>query len=412
MILRSCCAALLGISTLAFTPYGCAADKRPIFADKSFDEAIKASKDGDKLLVVYATAVWCIPCKQMDKTTWRDEKVVKWFERNVVAIQFDVDKQRDMSRKLMISAMPTIIAFKRGEEFDRVVGYKDTAGLIGWLEGVMRGERAVDKLLRQAEGAADDKGTMGMQERLRFARTLARSGEHERALEEFVWLWDNMLKHESSMSGVRVSFMASDMERLAAEYAPAKERFTKMRDALADKIDSPTNGWEDLDDWVVLNEVVGESDKTLKWFDRVKGETDWAPGIQRVSFRLERLLQERGGWKEMALLIRDPLAKLRRDHAMLQRRLNRFRDNAAKTYASLLAADRDDDAQKVAAETIKLDDTPEVRMKLVEFALRANEPRQRHATWLSEASEAGATVQGLQQRLQQLLNGAESAKEP
>ena len=81
-------------------------------------------------------------------------------------------------------------------------------------------------------------------------------------------------------------------------------------------------------------------------------------------------------------------------------------------YASLLAADRDDDAQKIAAETIKLDDTPEVRMKLVEFALRANEPRQRHATWLSEASEAGATVQGMQQRLQQLLNGAESPKKP
>jgi len=137
----------------------------------------------------------------------------------------------------------------------------------------------------------------------------------------------------------------------------------------------------------------------------------------------------------MALLVRDPLPKLRRRHAMVQMQLNRFRDAAAKTYASLLAADRDDDAQKVAAETIKLDDTPEVRMKLVEFALRANEPRQRHATWLNEASEAGATVQelqpiarqliatavaseagatvqGLQQRLQQLLNGAESAKKP
>ena len=41
--------------------------------------------------------------------------------------------------KLEIRAMPTIIAFKDGQEKDRVVGYRDPRGLLDWLRGLERG---------------------------------------------------------------------------------------------------------------------------------------------------------------------------------------------------------------------------------------------------------------------------------
>jgi thioredoxin 1 len=422
---------VIALTALAAAPGVLLADRPPVFADRSFEKAVAQTKDTDKILLVDATAVWCPPCKQMDKTTWRDENVVKWIKKNGLAIQFDVDKQRELAQSLEIQAMPTIIAFRRGEEFDRVVGLRDADDLLSWLEGVKRGERAVDVLLKKADQAAHGDSSMSMQERLQLAQTLAQSGENERALKEFVWLWDHMLEHEPAMVGVRGSFMASDMEQLAGRYAPAKQRFAAMRDALKDKLDDPAGAWNNLADWVVLNRVVGDPDRTLAWFERVKDDPDSRPAIKRVSFRLERLLEERGRWKDMALLFDDPLEKLRKDHADLQMRLNMalpeamkgrqedfrrmhyrmFREDAAQMYAALLAADREDDAQKVAAEAFKLDDTPEIRMKFVEFAVRADEPRAQHDAWLEQAGKAGATVEGLQRRLHDALDKAKQQDE-
>jgi len=76
----------------------------------------------------------------MDRTTWRDEKVVAWLAANAIAVQLDVDEEQDLAAKLNIEAMPTVIALKEGgPEFDRIIGYRRPAEFLTWAEAIARG---------------------------------------------------------------------------------------------------------------------------------------------------------------------------------------------------------------------------------------------------------------------------------
>ena len=99
-------------------------DTPPVFDKRPYAEAGKTAEAQNKWFIVKATAVWCLPCKQMDRTTWRDEKVVKWLGKNAIAVAVDVGEEKKIAAELSIEAMPTMIAFRDGKEFDRVVGYK------------------------------------------------------------------------------------------------------------------------------------------------------------------------------------------------------------------------------------------------------------------------------------------------
>ena len=419
MIRPKALAAIICTALLAHSATGRAEDPPPIFAKKTFDEARKETVGTDKILVVKATAVWCPPCKQMDKTTWRDDKVIKWFEANGLAIQIDVDKQRDVARTLEIEAMPTMVAFKKGEEFDRVVGYQDADELLAWLAGVKAGKRRIDKVHEKLKKAEKNKSGMSAKERLEAARELTNAREYDKATEEYVWLWKNIPTVDPPMGGVRASFMASDMQGLAAKHAPAMKQFKSLRDDTEKQLAKNAGDRLLRLDWITLNEIVGQDERTLKWFDKVKDDSASASQIEAVAFRLEQLLEAQQRWADFARLVRDPLAKLREDHDMLTMTLKRefppqlkehekeirdmerqrFREGAGKLYGGMLAAKRDDDATKVAAEAIRLDDSGPMRVSLVEWALRMKQARKEQAKWLEEAGEKGEAVEGLRKEL-------------
>jgi thiol-disulfide isomerase/thioredoxin len=385
-----------------------AAAAPPVFTTKSYEDAKAQSIKDHKLLILDSMADWCGPCKMMDKTTWIDDKVVKWVNDNAIAVQFDVDKDKDLAQQFKIEAMPTVIVLKDGKEFDRSVGYKKTDDLLAWLDGVKRGETSLDALRKAAGDRMGKDGKVDVNARYDLARQLAMSGKEDEATDEYVWLWDNMLKYDPAMYGVRLSFMAGDMQRLAQQHEPALKRFTKMRDALEAKLKAGTSSSEELTEWIVLNGVVDDQDRTIAWFDRVKNDPEAAPDIQRNNFRLERLLEERGRWADLAKLSKNPVADARQKvqmYNMTARTLPKeqaeeikkyqtqsLRDSISHLYAGLLAAGKEDDADKVAAVlTDALDDAPS-RTALVEMALQANQPRERQLKLLEDAAGKPSAV--------------------
>lgn len=113
-----------------------AGDAHSLFTDLSYADARSKANEEGKLFVVKATAVWCGPCKLMEKTTWVDENVVAFVNDNVIAYSLDVDKEPAIKQQLGIRAMPTIVVFEDGEEKARVIGYQDAENMLAWLQSL------------------------------------------------------------------------------------------------------------------------------------------------------------------------------------------------------------------------------------------------------------------------------------
>lgn len=397
----------------------CHAELPPAFSDLTLEAAQKQVEGTEKVVLMKFTAEWCMPCKAMDQTTWRDEKVVAWVKEHGVAIQVDVDKEPGVSKTYQISAMPTMVMLKGGNEIARKTGFMDAPNTLTWMQDASSG--------KLAGGPKIDRDSKDMAARLRTVREVAQAGKAEEAAEEYAWLWDNMVGIEPSMSGVRGSFMASDMKALAERSADAKSRFTMLREIAAAKRGADPASVESLDDWIVLNEVIGDEDATLVWFDRVKtGEGDDAKLLGGVSFRLVGLLVEKDRLADVPLLYPDPLGELRSDYEMSAEMARRqpalpdfldeatresvraqpweqFREKVAVLYAGFLSAGKDETAAQILAEARKLYEKPRLVTGVIGFAVKKGQVRPAMLVMLNEAEKSGADVTELRAQLEAAL---------
>ena len=383
-----------------------AADPPPVFSGRGYDEAKIDAETAGTLFLVSATASWCAPCKQMDRTTWIDPRVVEWIGDHTFAVRVDVDRDRAHATPLNIRAMPTVIVFREGREFDRVIGYRSADELLSWLDGVCDGRREIDALREAAGDRAGADGRVDVRARLNLARTLAHTGEAEEAAAEFVWLWENMLDHRRSMVGVRLSFMVSDMKRLAEKHEVAMEAFTKLRDRYGVKVENGTADRDKLNDWLHLNKVIDNEGATLQWFEKVKDDSGYRASINDLGRSLFPLLLWSGRWIDAGRLYTDPVGQARRRVKSYERKMpKRFRQRLSLLYAACLAADRLDEADGVAAVLLVEQDNGAARVTLIETALRAEQPRRNpHLRWLDEAETLGEPVGDLRRRLTAALD--------
>ena len=321
--------------------------------------------------------------------------------------------------------MPTIIVFKDGKEYDRIVGYKSADELLEWLNGVLQGKHAIDKVIADAGDRNDPAVKINVEARMDLARTLASNKKFDLATEEFLWLWQHMLEHNQGYSGVRVSFMASDMTKLAEQYEPAKVAFTKLRDAARQKMDAGSKNRDVILDWFVLCEIVGDEDAILAWFDKAKDEKKSAAVISALDYKLFDLLVEHKRWADAGLLNTDPVAKAQRSidmnkrmaamnqgddqfdaetKAMLKESNNeRVFNDFAQQYACCLAAEKNDEATDIAKIFLEYQNNTDARVALVKWAMKVNQPREEQLNWLDEAAENGASVKSLRSKVQDAL---------
>lgn len=407
----------------------------PVFTTKTYEAALGQAAEQKRLVLIKATADWCPPCKEMDKTTWRDEALVKWIGEKAIAVYLDVDKQPKIAEELKVEAMPTMIILKDGKEFDRVVGYQSAKDMMSWLAAAERGESRADALRKQAGNRAGPDGKVDVEARMRLANDLARSTKPQDldlAVDEYVWLWDNMLAHRDSMYGVRLSFMAGDMERLARKHPRAKAEFVKLRDAAEANLRKDPD-WRVLTDWVVLNlRVLDDQEPVLAWFDRVSKQPDSAQTLDRFSRDLIPLLTERGRWADAGGLMKKPVVDATRaldifemtpptmppasmpeaDRENLKRRLDASRrtqvgEQLGRVHAALCAAGRDEDAKKVLTLLLDRADYPETRAEFLQAALAAKVVGPAHLALLE-----GAKAEGIDAKLAEQVREAARAAKP
>ena len=84
----------------------------------------------EKPVVVDFYADWCGPCKMLSPIV---ETVAKENE-DIKVVKVNVDDAQDLAIKYNIMSIPTLVAFKNGEEVNRTVGLVDKTQIINMLK--------------------------------------------------------------------------------------------------------------------------------------------------------------------------------------------------------------------------------------------------------------------------------------
>lgn len=95
------------------------------FETLSFEEAIQKAKKENKLIFLDAYAVWCGPCKMMDRTTFKSKKVGDVFNKNFINIKIDMEKGEGpaIARRYQVRAYPTMMLINgEGKVEKRILG--------------------------------------------------------------------------------------------------------------------------------------------------------------------------------------------------------------------------------------------------------------------------------------------------
>ncbi len=119
---------------LAFSGNISAQQKKEINFNKgNYQEILAKAKANHKKIFVDAYATWCGPCKELQRTTFKDPKAANYFNKNFVNMSIDVEKGEGvkLTKKWGITGLPTLIILdENGKVIDSHVGYVDGNGLI------------------------------------------------------------------------------------------------------------------------------------------------------------------------------------------------------------------------------------------------------------------------------------------
>jgi thioredoxin 2 len=93
-----------------------------------FDRHVKAN---DLPLVVDFWAPWCGPCRIMAPAY---EQAAAQLAPDARLAKLNTEAEPDVAARFGIRGIPTLIAFKDGQEVARQAGAMDLSGLLGWIK--------------------------------------------------------------------------------------------------------------------------------------------------------------------------------------------------------------------------------------------------------------------------------------
>jgi len=107
--------------------------------EKDPDAASRASKATGRAILVDVGAVWCAPCKEMERTTFHDPKVIE-AARDLVTLHVDADARPTFAERYDCDVFPTILFLDaRGDVIGKRTGYRSAADMLHDMDHVTQG---------------------------------------------------------------------------------------------------------------------------------------------------------------------------------------------------------------------------------------------------------------------------------
>ena len=243
------------------------------FDDLTYEEAAARAEADEKIVFIDFFTTWCLPCKEMDRTTFQDPEVAAWLAEHAIALKVDAEENETneaLAARFGVRSFPNYVYLTpKGELLDRITGKKDSAEFLELSASVIAGDNTVIRA-RRALAKGDENDPML---RMRLADALSELGRNDEALREYLWCFDEGAKHDPAYRGVRVSFLLGFIARLArlgGSFPPALDALVERRDAAKQRILDGETGDEAARVFARINDALGEGDATLALFDSLK----------------------------------------------------------------------------------------------------------------------------------------------
>jgi len=365
------------------------------FRDISFAQAQEAAASENKAILIDFFTTWCGPCKKLDNETWKDASVQAWISSHCVALKLDAEKHTELADRFDVDAYPTIMLLKPdGTQIDRLVGFKEPKEFLSAATDALAGK---DSLARAREKLAHAREKLVGHEkdllaRSDFADELAEAGQHEEALKEYLWCFD---EGASSLvyKGVRLSFLLMDIKKLGRRYPPAIKALEDRRDAAEERFRKDPKSSDSLTEAVALNRSLEKPERSLAFYDELRG-TGPIPGVARLMLfeEISELLYRGGRFEDMVGLLdkppkyvegkiktcalptivgaggsEDEMEAMESAYSFMKQRVV---ESGTRLFEALLASKRGIEADAITTSLIEFDKTGKTIAALIEAAER------------------------------------------
>lgn len=101
--------------------------------DQDYELAKRTAAQQQKLLIVDFYTTWCVPCKILDKTIFKNDSIADKISKNFVVLKYDAEKDtiHHLSLKHHVCSYPTtIVLSSEGELIHKMFGTGGTGSLV------------------------------------------------------------------------------------------------------------------------------------------------------------------------------------------------------------------------------------------------------------------------------------------
>ena len=112
------------------------------FDQSSFKDLLTKAKKEKKLVFIDAYAVWCGPCKMMDRNVFTQKSVGDFFNKNFISSRIDMEKGegREIAQQFSVRSYPTFLFMNGdGELVSQNSGYMEPTLFLAMAQDVKAG---------------------------------------------------------------------------------------------------------------------------------------------------------------------------------------------------------------------------------------------------------------------------------